>query len=116
MQTKSKIAIRIKSILTRLHFDRIDESHHDDISTSQQEIIIQPIEKSTKICLQTELEKDLIALNARAHVERSSQSRGLLRTIKKEMDLFVTGGSRGHHLQMIFNHFKTIKPTSGLNM
>lgn len=33
-------------------------------------------------------------------------------SIKKEMNLFENGGTRGHHLQLVYKYLLTIPPTS----
>lgn len=106
--SKAKIASCIKLILGRLYQDRLSEVTDDDVTSTSQ----QPEQIEGNSGLQSELEMELKAVDARAHAEKCQTTRGLLATIKKEMDLFEGGGSRGHHLQMAFNHLQTIKPTS----
>ena len=42
----------------------------------------------------------------------TKHQRDLMTTIKKEMSLFDNGGTRGHHLTIVYNYLLTIPPTS----
>jgi hypothetical protein len=63
---------------------------------------------------ETEAELDTYLKDAlsTAHIENSDPKTGLSSTIKKEMNLFQGGGSRGRNLQLVFEYLKTIPPTS----
>ena len=60
-----------------------------------------------KIPLQIEINHAIKHMDNMAHTEKVQRTPNLLATIKKEMGLFEAGGSRGHHLQMAYDHILT---------
>lgn len=62
--------------------------------------------------LKSQLNDILKGIEKEGHQQRNQTENNLLATIKKEMNLFEGGGTKGLHLQLAYEYLKTIKPTS----
>jgi hAT family C-terminal dimerisation region len=90
-----------------------NQDHNDIIELGQtQATNAQHSKRKPKTALEIELEEALQKASTSTHCEKSQPARNLLSTIKKEISLFQSGGSRGLHLQIIYDSLKTIPPTS----
>lgn len=68
--------------------------------------------KKTKTTIDDELNEAINIMITSEHKGTHQPAKSLLATIKKEITLFEQGGSRGHHLKLIYDCLQTIPPTS----
>ena len=103
---KTKISKFILNLTLRLnpHHQELEEN----VEIEEREV---PIEKRKKTDLQQELALALEKVGERAH-KAKLQDTNLQSTITKEMNLFEAGGTRGFHLELVYQYLMTISPTS----
>lgn len=121
-QLPSKYLIRkeIKNIITRLYRKEPNQADintavliEDDLPLSMIAEDLNLRAAQTNKSLQEELEETLRASKSPfARISTSTSLDKLESTIKKEMDLFECGGTRGRFLQFAYNCFATLLPTS----
>ena len=99
--SKNKICTTIKDLVSRLHPDTGQESEESDHDL-QLEDNLPSCSKKQKSNLELALNKAIKEVDLTAHTEKEQVGKTLISTIKKEMGLFEAGGSRGHHLQLIY--------------
>lgn len=108
---KSRIALMLKGLVNRFHpeTEELNNTVEDNNTAGEQPDLP---ESNNKKDAKFELNQLLQQIESRAHVEKPQSSRNILATIKKEMATFEAGGSRGQYLQEMYNHMKSISPTS----
>ncbi|GBP55622.1 hypothetical protein EVAR_35857_1 [Eumeta japonica] len=123
-QLPSKYLIRkeIKNIITRLYRKEANQAeinttvlNEDDLPLSiiAEDLSLRAIAAQNYTSLQEELEETLRASKTESPFKPVSTSLDKLESvIKKEMDLFECGGTRGRFLQFAYNCLITLLPTS----
>lgn len=124
LQLPSKYLIRkeIKNIITRLYRKEANQAeinttvlNEDDLPLSMiaEDLNLRVIAAQNYTSLQEELEETLRASKTESPFKPVSTSLDKLELlIKKEMDLFECGGTRGRFLQFVYNCLITLLPTS----
>ncbi|GLV38336.1 hypothetical protein CBL_21256, partial [Carabus blaptoides fortunei] len=96
--------------LTVLNKDNLetncDKDVEDNMQVDQNEesSIREPLSLEEK--LQEEIEKSMKTIKPK------TQTSNLMATIRKEMNLFVNGGNRGHNLELVYQYLLSIPPAS----
>lgn len=112
MPSINSIANSIRDLIQRLHAIGHDDSPDEDDEDPLSNLTSQRIKHNQKTALEIELQEAIQKAISSAHSEKSQVKQNLLSTIKKELALFQHGGTRGVHLQIVYDSLLTIRPTS----
>ncbi|OXA54474.1 hypothetical protein Fcan01_11805 [Folsomia candida] len=104
--------LNIRDLIQRLHAIGHDDSPDEDDEDPLSNLTSQRIKHNQKTALEIELQEAIQKAISSAHSEKSQVKQNLLSTIKKELALFQHGGTRGVHLQIVYDSLLTIRPTS----
>lgn len=89
------------------------DDSQDDFDGDTSSHLTSPKKKNKeKTALEMELQEAIQRAISSAHSQKSQGKQNLLSTIKKELALLQNGGTRGVHLQIVYDSLLTIRPTS----
>ena len=110
--SRNMIAKMVRDFILRLYPDH-EEPQNDIIETDSNPEEINLSQHPQKLMdFQQALDQAIKHVDIQAHIEKTQIGKTLWGTLNKEMTLFESGGARGHHLQLIYEHLKSISPTS----